>query len=102
MKNGKKIVVTISSDLAPLAAGYIKNRQRDVEALRDSLTREDYEAMRIIGHSMKGSGGGYGFERITELGRGLELAAKAKDAASLSSLADELSDYLSRLDIVYE
>lgn len=103
MGNGEgKIVVTISPDLEPLAAGYIDNRQRDVEALKDALMRNDFESIRILGHSMKGSGGGYGFDQITEFGRDIEQAAKLNNAAILSELTEKLSDYLARIDIVYD
>lgn len=96
-----RIAVTIDSGLKELVAGYLKNRRHDVETLRTSLHKGDFETLRILGHSMKGSGGGYGFDRITELGAALEQAAKGRDAAALAALTAELSDYLARLEVVY-
>ena len=39
-------------------------------------------AEKLLGHSMKGSGEGYGFDTISEIGRFLEEAAKKKRQAS--------------------
>lgn len=97
----EKIVVTIDPDLEDLIAGYLENRRKDVEALKAAAKNGDFEAARILGHSMKGSGGGYGFDRITELGAALEQAAKDRDGHALAALTDDLSDYLERLEIVY-
>ena len=96
-----RIAVTVDSDLKDLVAGYLKNRHHDVETLRTSLHKGDFETLRIIGHSMKGSGGGYGFDRITELGAALEQEAKKYNGSALAALTEELSGYLNRLEIVY-
>ena len=97
----EKIVVTIDPDLEDLVAGYLENRRKDVASLKTAQGKGDFETSRIPGHSMKGSGGGYGFDRITELGAALEQASKEQNAAALTALTDELSDYLARLEVVY-
>jgi hypothetical protein len=51
---------------------------------------------------MKGSGGGYGFDAITELGHDLEAAAKSEHAEEISRLNDALASYLERLEVVYQ
>ncbi|MEI9891716.1 MAG: hypothetical protein WDN45_15675 [Caulobacteraceae bacterium] len=45
--------------------------------MRASLDRDDYEAILVIGHNMRGSGGGFGFQSITDIGAALEQAADA-------------------------
>ena len=51
---------------------------------------------------MKGAGGGYGFDAITDIGQSLEQAAKAPDPDEIRKLAGELSTYLDRVEVVYE
>jgi len=51
---------------------------------------------------LAGSGGGYGFARISELGRALESAAIAGNAAEIGKLISELAQYLDDLELVYE
>jgi HPt (histidine-containing phosphotransfer) domain-containing protein len=102
MENSDKIVVTVESELKELVPGFLQNRRESIEDMLVALEREDYEALRILGHNMKGTGSGYGFDTITDIGRSLESAAKTGDAGEIKKLAEELSDYLSRVEVVYE
>ncbi|MCX7966210.1 MAG: Hpt domain-containing protein [Syntrophorhabdaceae bacterium] len=97
----EKIIVNIISDLKELIPGYINNRYEDIKKIMTALEHGDYETVRILGHSMKGSGGGYGFDAITEIGRGIEQAAKEKDGEAIKNKIVELQDYLKRIEIVY-
>ena len=65
------------------------------------LNRGIEEIMRI-GHSMKGSGGGYGFDRITEIGALMENAAKAGNLEEISSANDQLNEFLQNVKIVWQ
>ena len=64
----EKIEVRIDPDLKDLIPGFLDNRAVDVAKMRDLLQRQDFAQIHLIGHSMKGAGGGYGFDRITEIG----------------------------------
>lgn len=97
-----RITVRIDRDLEDLIPGYLENRRKDMESIRQALKKEDLEAIRVIGHTMKGSGGGYGFDRITDIGRTLEEAAVSGSKEKILQKADELSKYLDNIDIVYE
>jgi len=97
-----KIIAHVDRDLEDLIPGYLENRQKDIKSILVSLGREDYENIRIIGHSMKGSGGGYGFDDITIIGKSIEEAAKAKNYQAIKRYVYELSIYLENLEIVYE
>ncbi|TDJ68612.1 MAG: Hpt domain-containing protein, partial [Proteobacteria bacterium] len=59
---GEKIIVNIDPDLEDLIPGFLNNRAHDVRAINDLLDAEDFGAIRLLGHSMKGAGGGYGFD----------------------------------------
>ncbi|MCC2667778.1 MAG: putative cytosolic protein, partial [Armatimonadetes bacterium] len=65
-------VVYADPDISDLIPGFLQNRRRDVDALRQALERQDFAALAMMGHTMKGAGAGYGFERITEIGGDLE------------------------------
>jgi len=98
----QRIVVHVDADLEDLVPSYLANRRADVTALRATLERGDLEPARISGHSMKGTGAGYGFEQITAIGAAIEQAARAGDRAVLGELIDRLEAYLQRLEVVYE
>jgi hypothetical protein len=50
---------------------------------------------------MKGEGGSYGLDAITDFGRDLEQAGKEKDFDAAQRLGRDLTDFLERLEIVY-
>ena len=101
-ESDEKIVVKIDPDLEDLIPDYLKNRRNDIETMRSDLSSGDFETIRITGHSMKGSGGGYGFDHITEIGKCIEDAAKAKNEDEINKQISELASYLDRVSVVYE
>lgn len=97
-----RIQVVVDSGIEDLIPGYMENRQEDIKSILGSLAVGDYETVLILGHSMKGSGGGYGFDGISEIGQTLELAAKEKDAGTIERMVADLANYLQQVDIVFE
>ena len=100
-QNNEKIVVHVDPDLEELIPGFLLRRREDIGAITDALQKEDYETARILGHSMKGSGGGYGFDFITDVGRSIEQAAKEKNKSEIRKQTDALLLYLGRIEIKY-
>jgi signal transduction histidine kinase/CheY-like chemotaxis protein len=98
---GDRIVVSVDNELASLVPEYLENRSKDIAVMRDALERGAFETIAILGHRMRGSGGGYGFDTITELGGVLEQAGGRGDAPEVRRRLDELGAYLERLRIVY-
>ena len=96
------IVVTVAKDLEDLVPTFMKNRTTEVETLRAALAAGDLEQMRQLGHRMKGVGNSYGFEKVSTLGKQIEDCAKAGDRAGLEARIAEYTDYLARVQIVYE
>ncbi len=94
----ENIVVHIDPDLEELIPGFLANRHNDVVALRELIGKQDFVAIRLIGHSMKGAGGGYGFDPITEFGSIIEEAALTKDSKAILGGVAALADYLARVE----
>jgi HPt (histidine-containing phosphotransfer) domain-containing protein len=95
-----KILVTVDPDLADLIPGFLGNRRKDITAMQTALEQGDFETVRVLGHSMKGAGGGYGFDAITEIGAALELAAKSKNADAIRLRTADLAAYLDRVEVI--
>ena len=102
LKQEGPIVVHVDPEIADLVPGFLENRRKDTNTIGEALTRGDFETVRILGHSMKGAGGSYGFDAITDIGRRLEQAALAKNANEIKSVTAELSAYLDDVAVVYE
>ncbi len=99
---GGKVVVYIDEGLEGLIPGYLENRRADVRAIEAAITSGDYETVRSLGHQMKGSGGGYGFDLITDIGKSLEMAAKENDAENVQKWLAELTNLLEVVEVIYE
>jgi len=98
----EKIEVFVDEDLQDLIPGYLENRLKDIAAIQASLDQGDYEAIRSIGHKMKGSGGGYGFDEITDIGRAIEEGAKNGHGEEIRRQMEALKTYMERLEVVYQ
>ena len=102
-QNGSdRIVVHVDADIEDLIPGFLDNRQEDIKSMLGALKQSDFETLRILGHSMKGAGGGYGFDAITEIGQSLELAAKEQNTREIRRIVDELTNYLKQVEVVYD
>ncbi len=89
-----QIHVAVESWLKPVIPAYLEKRRADVPKLRSALEDGDYATVRTLGHQMAGSGAGYGFSEITDIGGKIEESALAGDAVRIQSGIDALDRYL--------
>jgi CheY-like chemotaxis protein len=94
------VVVLDDPEVAPLVPQFLELRRADVRAFRDALRTGAYAAIQFAAHKMKGTGRGYGFDTISQLGGQLEVAAHEQDVERMTRLIDELDGYLSRVRLV--
>jgi len=98
----QSILITVDRDLEDLIPGFMARRHEDVGKLRGALEAGDAETLRVIGHSMKGTGGGYGFDGLSEIGAAIESAAKAGDLERARDGLARLENYLARVRVRFE
>jgi HPt (histidine-containing phosphotransfer) domain-containing protein len=101
-KNGGKIVIHAEVDLEDLIPGFLENQRRAAEKILNLVESDDYESIQRIGHSMKGSGGSYGFDEITSIGSYLELAAQDQNLTEIGIQTEALFRYLNCVEVVYD
>lgn len=99
---GGKIIVRVDPDLEDLIPGFLENRRSDIQAMREALEQSNFETIRTRAHTMKGAGGGYGFDAITIISRGIEDAAEQRNASGVREGLNRLSGYLDRIEVVFE
>jgi HPt (histidine-containing phosphotransfer) domain-containing protein len=102
MEQDKKITVKINSELEEIVPEYLELVQNDINSMLVALDNGDFDTMRVAGHKMKGSGGGYGFDFITEIGGKIETLAESKNSDEIRVLVEKISTYLENVNIVYE
>lgn len=95
------IRIEIDQELVSVVPDYLENRRLDCQLIERLLAAGDLAEIRTMGHRMKGSGGSYGFDAISEIGEILELAALAADDDRIRSSVERLRNYLSRIRVVY-
>jgi len=84
--SSNSFVVQVDPEIEDIVPIFLQNRRDDVESLSKALEDGDFETIRLLGHSMKGSGGGYGFDAITDIGQSLEQAAKSQSSREIKRL----------------
>lgn len=96
------ITVYVDQGLEEIIPGFLENRRRDVQTLETSLQENNLAQIQIIGHRMRGDGGGYGFDAISMMGTALEQAAAREDRSAIRRHTAELIDFLARVTVVYQ
>jgi PAS domain S-box-containing protein len=100
--HNKKLVTHVDMEFKELIPGYIAERQSDIHKIREALKIQDYETIRTLGHTLKGSGGGFGFDTISEIGSNIEHAAQGKNSGQIQDNVNQLAEYIDNVEIVYE
>jgi len=98
----KSNLVTVPKDLEELIPVFMSNRKKELDALRIALAAADFEQLRQLGHRMKGVGNSYGFAQVSDFGKYVEDGARIGDRALLESTIVRYTEFLSKVNIVYE
>lgn len=96
------LVVYVDPDLEEIVPGFLDNRRKDVQILTTCIENEQWDTIRLLGHRMKGDGGGYGFDIISAIGHDLEQAALRRDPLSIRERTRDLTQFLSCVRVVYK
>jgi CheY-like chemotaxis protein len=94
------ILVRAEPKFADRIPAYLQNCRQNGVAMLDALDRVDFETVKFLGHQMRGSGGAFGFQAITDIGAELQQAAESADADASRKWVGELSNYLDRVETV--
>ncbi|MBX3334024.1 MAG: Hpt domain-containing protein [Nitrospira sp.] len=95
-------IVSVDASFEPLIPKFMTNRKKEILTMQESLTAQDLDSVRKVAHGMKGAGGSYGFDRVSEIAAVIEQAAKDGDAATIEHNLSLLGSYLERIKVVYD
>lgn len=87
--------VPVSEQVVALVPQYLASKHNQIEEARESLISRDFPPIRRFGHNLKGTGRGYGFPAIEELGREIEKAALEADVDRIAEQLDALHRFVS-------
>ncbi|MDH4185487.1 MAG: Hpt domain-containing protein [Nitrospira sp.] len=97
-----KEIVHVDESFEPLIPKFMTNRKKEVATMTEALAAQDFETVRKVSHGMKGAGGSYGFDLISEIAAVIEQAAKTSDASIIQEKLPFLAAYLERIEVVYD
>ena len=97
----EKTVVEIDQELLQVVPGYLESRRRDCAKIERLLASGRIEDIKFLGHQLKGSGGSFGFDEISDIGEALECAAQVRNADGIKSAVERLERYLARVAVAY-
>jgi HPt (histidine-containing phosphotransfer) domain-containing protein len=95
------LLIQVEEGMEDIVPGYLEKRRKDVLKYRQALADQDFDTLRMMGHKMKGTGAGYGFAELTEIGSAIEEAALRKDAATVAAGVDRLAWYAGNVKLDY-
>ncbi|WP_027177700.1 Hpt domain-containing protein [Maridesulfovibrio bastinii] len=98
----QKYKVTVDSELEEIMPRYIEIRLNELEELEKYLAEKNAEAVRMLGHRLKGTGASYGIEELTDIGAAIEDIAKTGSFAGIAEHTKRLRYILENIEIEYE
>ena len=93
--------IQIEPGMEDVVPGYLDKRRKEIPQYQQALADQDFDTIRMLGHKMKGTGAGYGFEELTALGAALEQAALRKDIPAIRAKVDEFARYVDAVELEY-
>ena len=98
----KKFVVHLEGETEKYVSRYLKDIQKDRVRCMHWIRKKDFEKIEKFAHTLKGSGGAMGLERLSEFGRALEKAVRRKSLSAIKKWAGKISYYLDSLEVNYK
>lgn len=95
-------LVRVDASFEPLVPKFLTNRKKEILTMQEALAAQDFETLRKVAHGMKGAGGSYGFDHISEMAAAVEQAAKTQDSSTIERDLPLLGSYLDRIKVVYD
>jgi len=86
--------IPVEDGMEEVVLRYVEKRRLEAPVYRRAVETGDFETIRKLAHKMKGTGAGYGFPPLTELGAGLEKAALQGDSAGAGELIERFAEYI--------
>jgi HPt (histidine-containing phosphotransfer) domain-containing protein len=96
----ERITVEIDDEIKDLIPGFLARKRGELQRIAAALAAGDFTAVAAIAHRFKGEGAAYGFDEMSEMGKELERAAKAGNAADAQRIAAQIGEYIDAVAVV--
>jgi hypothetical protein len=92
-----RILLRAEASVKELLPGFLENRRRDLERMREALLAGDLAAIRDLGRNIRCFSRVYGLDELTDLGEAIRSAAEECITLRIVHLHRKLADYLARV-----
>jgi HPt (histidine-containing phosphotransfer) domain-containing protein len=96
-----KIPVAIEQELMPVIDEYLERRWRDCAEIERLLVSGCMDGISFLAHQLKGSGGSFGFDEISDIGEALGHAAREPDEGGIRAAVGRLERFLACVVVEY-
>jgi HPt (histidine-containing phosphotransfer) domain-containing protein len=97
----EQIKIEVDESLSDLIPGFLARKRVEIKGIIDAVARHDYDNISRTAHRLKGEGGSYGFDAITEMARLLEQAVAIRDDSAIMGSAQKLQNYVTHVEVVF-
>jgi len=94
-------MIQVEEGMEDVVPGYLEKRRAEVPVYAEALARDDFDSIKRLAHKMRGTGSGYGFPVLTELGSAMEKAAIGGDSAQIRESLQQFAQYLDSIELKY-
>jgi HPt (histidine-containing phosphotransfer) domain-containing protein len=100
-RQGGQIASTMNRypGMKKIIAEFVEGLPDEILKMQDLLNHDDLKSLRRVAHQLRGTGGGYGFDAITELAGSVEDAInRADNRESITAQINSLVDLIRRIE----
>ncbi|MBP7284886.1 MAG: hypothetical protein KBA66_25090 [Leptospiraceae bacterium] len=97
-----EIIVEVSKDLEDLVPEYIESMNTSIIYFEKLIENKNFTELKSEAHKMKGHGGAYGFQYISDMGLLIEGFAREEKIELIKKCMRELKIYMSKIKIEFK
>ena len=95
------IIVEIDKDIEEIVPGFLENRTKELDILKEAIKTNNFEELKSIGHKISGNAGSYGFDELGEIGAKLEENASNGKMEAIKQNVADIELYLTDIEVKY-
>jgi len=94
------IRISIDRDIIDLAENFLANRRSQKQEWRKAVADGNIDALRRLGHELKGTAASFGFQGLSNLAKEMEKAVTGGDLARAEDTVERMIGFLDNATIL--
>lgn len=98
----QKFIIYADPNIEKIMPQFLHAQENALKNLKLALENGDFNKLARLGHTMRGSCGGYGFHLLGELGKAIENAAQSNNINLVEKNIRLMEEHLDSVEVVYK